>query len=56
MKNVRLLFALALVVAAAACSADGPTGSMPEAPRNSVYVGGGNGTPTDSTQTDSTKA
>lgn len=48
MKNVRLLFALALVVAATACSAE-PTTSLPQAPRNSTYLGGGTGTPPDTT-------
>lgn len=57
MKNARLLFALVLVGAAAACSADGPTGSPSDAPRHSAYMGGGAGTPPDSTSppTDSTK-
>ena len=57
MKNARLLFALVLVGAAAACSAAGPTGSPSDAPRHSVYMGGGNDTPRDTTTspTDSTK-
>jgi hypothetical protein len=56
MKNSRLLFAL-ILVSAAACSAVEPTSPLPEAPRNSVYAGGGNGgTPPDSTaKPDSTK-
>ena len=47
MKNARLLFAL-ILVGAAACSAAEPTGPLPDSQRN-VYMGGGNGTPTDST-------
>lgn len=49
MKNARLLFALILVGSAVACSAAEPTGPLPESQRNSVYMGGGNGTPPDST-------
>ncbi len=56
MKNSRLLFALFLF-GAAACSAAQPTGPLPESPRNSVLMGGGTGTPPDSTKApaDSTK-
>lgn len=49
MKNARLLFALILAGAAAACSAADSTGPLPEAPRNSIYAGGGTGTPPDTT-------
>ncbi|HEX8272289.1 MAG TPA: hypothetical protein VF615_06525 [Longimicrobiaceae bacterium] len=57
MKNARLLFVvLAVAAAAAACSVGGPTGPLPQAPRNSAYLGGGNGTPSDTVPpADSTK-
>ena len=48
MKNARLLFALILVGGAVACSAE-PTAPLPEAPRASTYLGGGNSTSPDST-------
>jgi hypothetical protein len=55
MKNARLLLAL-ILAGAAACSAE-PTGTLPEPPRNSIYAGGGTGTPPDSLSqpADSTK-
>ena len=51
MKNARLLFALLAVAGAAACSAAEPTGPLPEAPRNSTYLGSGTGLPQDTTVT-----
>lgn len=50
MKNARLLFALILVGAAAACSTEA-TGPSAESPNHSTFMGGGNGTPPDSTTT-----